>query len=286
MVIFRYVADLVGYLEGHRALGARVGFIPTMGALHGGHRSLVEQCNIACDISVVSIFINPAQFNDSSDLEKYPRTPELDIVLLEGCGCDVLFMPSVEEVYPPGVPLTEMPVFGDLADVMEGVFRPGHFQGMARVVCRLLEITSPDYLYMGQKDFQQLSIVREMVRLLDLRVRLVMCPTIREADGLAMSSRNMRLTREEREMAVVIYAVLIRLRDAFGTTDVDASISAAWTQMEQAGLRPEYIEIVDGLTLKPIRKAGDSDYVVACVAAWAGRVRLIDNILIRGEPGL
>ncbi len=281
MLIFKNVADLQHWLERRRLAGQTIGFIPTMGALHQGHLELIRLAGQRGDGSVASIFVNPTQFNDPKDLEKYPRLPERDAGLLLGAGCDALFIPSVAEVYPPGVDLTVRLDFGPLERVMEGVFRPGHFAGMATVVKRLLDIVQPHHLYMGQKDFQQLSIVRSMLQQLHSPIELVMCPTVREADGLAMSSRNVRLRPDMRAAAPMIYQSLLAARQAFKTESAQTVQVRALQQMREVGLQPEYFEVVDGFTLLPVDHWADSPFVVACTAAFAGEVRLIDNLIFQ-----
>lgn len=281
MLIFKKVADLQGWLNNERTSGRSIGFAPTMGALHDGHLDLVRMAKRECDRAVVSIFVNPTQFNDSKDLEKYPRTPENDVALLLTVDCDALFMPPVDEVYPPGRDFTIQLDFRQLDKVMEGVFRPGHFEGMATVVNRLLDIVLPHRLYMGQKDFQQLSIVRDMLRQLNSNIELVMCPTRREADGLAMSSRNMRLTPDMRAAAPAIHQTLQWAKEAFQTLPAASVQAQAMEKLTAAGLKPEYFDIVDGISLLPVPKWADSDFIVACVAAFAGDVRLIDNLVFK-----
>ena len=281
MLVFKKVADLQHWLDAERAAGKTVGFAPTMGALHEGHLSLVHAARAAGDIAVVSIFVNPTQFNDSKDLEKYPRMPEHDMALLLTAGCDALFMPAVEEVYPPGVDLNVRLDFRHLDQVMEGIFRPGHFIGMATVVKRLLDIVQPQRLYMGQKDFQQLSIVRDMLHQLQSPIQLVMCPTTREADGLAMSSRNLRLTPDMRAAAPVIYRTLREAKGALPEESASTIRSRAFEALSAAGLKPEYFDIVDGISLLPVQHRADSEFVVACTAAFAGEVRLIDNLVLK-----
>lgn len=282
MLIFKKVADLQAWLDAQRAQGQKVGFAPTMGALHDGHLELIRLAKRDGCLAVASIFVNPTQFNDPKDLEKYPRLPEKDAALLISADCDVLFMPPVEEVYPPGVDLTIDLDFKQLDKVMEGEFRPGHFKGMATVVHRLLDIVQPQRLYMGQKDFQQLSIVRDMIRQLEMPVELVMCPTVREPDGLAMSSRNMRLTLEMRAVAPVIHQTLQWAKMEFEKRPADVVQTEAMRRLVAAGLKPEYFDIVDGVSLLPVKNWADSDFVVACVAAFAGEVRLIDNLVLKG----
>ena len=282
MFVFQNVADLQAFLHAERAKNHTVGFVPTMGALHEGHLDLVEKAKSACDLAVASIFVNPTQFNDRKDLDVYPRTPEQDVSALIRAGCDALLMPPVEEIYPPGVDLTVNLDFGTLDKVMEGVFRPGHFKGMATVVKRLLDIVQPDQLLMGQKDFQQLSIVRDMLAQLHSPIQLVMCPTVREPDGLAMSSRNMRLTPEMRAIAPIIYQVLQEAKMAFKTESATTIKARAMEKLASAGLEPEYFELVDGITLQSVENWDDASFVVACTAAFAGSVRLIDNIVLKG----
>lgn len=282
MLIFKKVADLQRWLDGQRADGRTVGFAPTMGALHQGHLELVRLAKRAGNLAVASIFVNPTQFNDPKDLEKYPRTPERDIELLISADCDVLFMPPVEEVYPQGQDLTIRLDFKQLEKVMEGVFRPGHFAGMATVVHRLLDIVRPQRLYMGQKDFQQLSIVRDMLRQLQMPIELVMCATVREADGLAMSSRNVRLSPDMRAAAPVIYETLMWAKSELPQRNCSEIQQEALQKLTAAGLRPEYFDIVDGISLLPVERWADSAFIVACTAAFAGEVRLIDNVVLRG----
>ncbi len=278
MLIFHTVADLQRWLDDRRDAGHRIGFAPTMGALHEGHLDLIRLAKNDGALAVASIFVNPTQFNDPKDLEKYPRMPEKDIPLLIRAGNDVLFMPSVEEVYPPGADLQVTLDFGQLDKVMEGEFRPGHFTGMATVVNRLLNIVQPHRLYMGQKDYQQLSIVRDMLRQQGSPVELVMCPTRREPDGLAMSSRNLRLSPEMRTTAPVIYQTLHWAREAFNGANAQAVGAEGLQKLADAGLKPEYFDLVDGYTLLPATP--ESSLVVACTAAWAGDVRLIDNVVV------
>lgn len=278
MLIFKKVTDLQYWLERQNA---PVGFAPTMGALHTGHLELIRMAKRSGCLAVASIFVNPTQFNDPKDLEKYPRTPEKDAALLLSAGCDALFIPSVEEVYPPGLPLTVDLDFRHLDKVMEGKFRPGHFKGMATVVNRLLDIVKPQKLFMGQKDFQQLSIVRDMIAQLGLPCELVMCPTVREADGLAMSSRNVRLSPDMRQKAPLIHYTLQWAKTALAEGRPAPVIQEeAMDKLRDAGLRPEYFDLVDGFSLLPIQDRNDSDFIVACTAAFAGEVRLIDNLLL------
>lgn len=279
MLLYERVASLQEYLSGQTE--SSIGFVPTMGALHEGHLSLLRQSLAENDLSVCSIFVNPTQFNDEEDLEKYPRMPDRDREMLAEGGCDLLFMPPVEEVYPPGLDLEVELDLGSLDKVMEGEFRPGHFHGVATVVKRLLDIVQPDRLYMGQKDFQQWTIVREMIRQLDLPVELKRCPIIRETDGLAMSSRNQRLSPEYRRRAPAIYRALLHAREQFEFLPPESIEKFALQEIEDAGLRPDYFEVVDGFTLLPVNDPRQHEFIVACAAAWAGEVRLIDNLILK-----
>jgi len=279
MLIFKKVADLRQWLASQTS---PIGFAPTMGALHEGHLELIRMAKREGCLAIASIFVNPTQFNDPRDLEKYPRTAEKDAALLLTAKCDALFIPPVEEVYPPGKNLTIELDFNQLDKVMEGEFRPGHFKGMATVVNRLLDIVRPNKLYMGQKDFQQLSIVRDMIRQLALPVELVMCPTVREPDGLAMSSRNVRLTTEMRAIAPLIHQILLWAKTESGKNRPSEEIQEeALQKLVAAGFRPEYFDLVDGVSLLPVKQASDGDFIVACLAAFAGDVRLIDNLVLK-----
>lgn len=281
MFLFKKIKELQLFLAAERQKRNSIGFVPTMGALHEGHLALVKQAMQGNDCVVCSIFVNPTQFNDSRDLEKYPRTPERDIEMLAGVGCQVLFMPTVEEIYPPNQQVKADFNFGQLDKVMEGAFRPGHFAGVAQVVNRLLEIVQPDILYMGQKDFQQVKVVEEVLRQSRSNVGLVMCPTIREADGLAMSSRNVRLTPEQRQQATIIYETLTKVREmASQYYSVKDIRTFAMEKLNIPEFRPEYFEIVDSNTLLPLERLNGAKTAVACAAVWAGDVRLIDNIIL------
>ena len=263
-----------------RKKGLSIGFSPTMGALHDGHISLIDASRDLCDVSVCSIFVNPTQFNDPADLLKYPRTIENDKKLLKNAGTDILYFPDRKEVYPQGLDTRVEVDLQGLDQRLEGAFRPGHFNGVVQVVKRLLDIVRPDYLFMGQKDFQQFTIIGQMIRYLDLPVELVIVPIKREPDGLAMSSRNVRLNPDLRQKALVLSRMLNFAARTFLTDDFSAIKSTALTQILKAGLKPEYFEIVDGKTLLPVEKPSDSTYIVALTAAWAGDIRLIDNHIL------
>ena len=281
MLLFKKVSDLQHYLQQFRKKRQSIGFVPTMGALHQGHLSLIKKAKAECDIVVCSIFVNPTQFNDDSDLEKYPRTAGNDINLLTSEHTDILLMPPVEEVYPKGLDTTLKLDFGDLASVMEGKFRPGHFDGMAQVVKRLLDIVQPSHLFMGQKDFQQLTIVRNMLTQLKMDVNLVMCPIIREKDGLAMSSRNVRLTPKHRKLAILLSKTLNEAKKLVGKKSPEEIKTLAMEKLSISEFKPEYFDIVDGITLQDINDFEGTKFAVACTAVWVGEVRLIDNLVLK-----
>ncbi len=281
MLLFKKVASLQRYLSAQQGAKHKIGFAPTMGALHEGHLSLIRESLQKTDCTVCSIFVNPTQFNDPEDLVKYPRTPEKDMELLVAAGCQVLFMPDVEEIYPTAPLPTPKFDFRGLDKRMEGAFRPGHFAGVAQVVWRLLDIVRPDRLFMGQKDFQQSAIVQDMLNQLHATIQLVVCPTMREADGLAMSSRNGRLSEEQRSLAPLIYKSLREAKEKMPNYSPEQITSEALQQLTVPGIKPEYFEIVDAYTLEPVRTFEESDYIVACVAVWMGEVRLIDNFVFK-----
>jgi pantoate--beta-alanine ligase len=280
MKIIHTISELQVHLEESRNLGREIGLVPTMGALHEGHIRLVERCVQENPVCVVSVFVNPTQFNDKNDLISYPRTPEQDADMLRRAGCSIVFMPSVEEMYPEED--NRQFEFGSLETVMEGRFRPGHFNGVAQIVSKLFEAVMPDRAYFGEKDFQQLAIIRRMTSDLGFPIRIVPCPIVREKDGLAMSSRNRRLSSEEREKAPRIAELLFK-----SITFVSARSIAETITFVTEGLasdpvfRLEYFEIVDGDTLQPVEKWADSEHIVGCIAVFCGPVRLIDNIVYK-----
>ncbi|MCR9288347.1 MAG: pantoate--beta-alanine ligase [Bacteroidetes bacterium] len=283
MLLFKRIADLKKYLQTQKSTGKSIGFAPTMGALHEGHLSLIKRTKEENDCSVCSIFVNPTQFNEASDLEKYPQTPEKDIDLLISVGCDVLFMPNPEEVYPKGQ-LSDLKLdFGNLDKVMEGEHRPGHFEGVAQVVNRLLEIVEPDRLYMGQKDFQQFTIIQRMLVLTNSNTYLRVCPIVREEHGLAMSSRNVLLSPVLRKRAALIYETLSETKENMHALFPNQLKAIAFEKLNVPHFKPEYFEIIEGQTLMPIEVLEDVDYAVACVAVWVDGVRLIDNIILKKE---
>ncbi len=280
MKTFDTVAGLQAHLDQLRKAGKKIGFVPTMGALHNGHMSLIKEAKKHSDATVCSIFVNPTQFDEKSDLDKYPRTLEADSKLLAAEGNEVVFAPSVKEVYPQGTSKGLDLDFGYLANCMEGASRPGHFDGMAQVVSRLLDIVQPDSLYMGQKDYQQFAIVQSMVAQQGRKLQLYRCPIIREEDGLAMSSRNRRIPGENRLIAPMIYRIIKGIKDNPLDLTVPELRYWAMTSLEMTGFKPLYVEIVNAKTLAPVDHLQDPDGVVVCVATWLGEVRLIDNMII------
>lgn len=277
MLIVQTIAELKACLNKEREQGHSVGLVPTMGALHAGHASLVERSVKENDVTVVSIFLNPTQFNDKKDLERYPRTLEADCLLLEKCGAQVVFAPSVDEVYPE--PDTRVFSYPPTDSVMEGAFRPGHFNGVCQIVSKLFDYVEPDRAYFGEKDYQQICVIRRMVEDLKMDINIVACPVIREESGLARSSRNTLLSDEERQLAAHIYRVLSESRKKqmsvaethdFVVREIDAI----------EGLKVQYFSIVDGLTLADVSTWDDAESVVGCITVYCGAVpiRLIDHI--------
>ena len=278
MKTFHKVSDLKQELAQLDARG--IGFVPTMGALHAGHRSLVEKARKECQTVVVSVFVNPTQFNDKNDLKHYPRTPEADAAVLEAAGADYVLMPSVEEIYPE--PDTRQFDFGEVDKVMEGATRPGHFNGVAQVVSRLFDIVSPAKAYFGEKDFQQIAVIKAMVRQLGLTVEIVECPIIRDVDGLALSSRNTLLTAEYRAAAPHIYEVISQC--AAKSKELTPAELTKWVveQVEADGLlKVIYFQAVDATSLQQVTSWDESPRIQGCIAVQAGEIRLIDNIKIK-----
>lgn len=277
MKVIHTIKDLQAELSVLKAQGKKVGLVPTMGALHAGHASLVKRSVNENEVTVVSVFVNPTQFNDKNDLVKYPRTLDADCKLLEACGATYAFAPSVEEMYPE--PDTRQFSYAPLDTVMEGAFRPGHFNGVCQIVSKLFEAVKPHRAYFGEKDFQQLAIIREMVRQMQFDLEIVSCPIVREEDGLALSSRNARLSAEERENALKISQTLFKSRTFAATHTVSETLKFVEDAIAAVpGLRLEYFEIVDGNTLQKVDNWNQTSYVVGCITVFCGDVRLIDNI--------
>jgi pantoate--beta-alanine ligase len=280
MQIFREIAPLKAFLVEKRKLGQTVGFVPTMGALHRGHLSLIHASKNENPITVSSIFVNPAQFNNPADLQKYPRTLDIDTELLKKAGCDALFSPDTESMYE-SESLIRID-FGQLDQVMEGRFRPGHFSGVALVVSKLLHIVEPDQAYFGQKDWQQFAIIRQLVHELKFNVKLKSVATEREPDGLAMSSRNMRLTDAQRKKAAVLYAALNQSRAWLtGGKTIEKVKEGVQRMVEHdSEVKLEYFEVADSENLKLLNRVEESTAPILCIAAFVGEVRLIDNMFL------
>ena len=282
MIIFKKIQDINIYISEQKAAGRSIGFAPTLGALHAGHTSLIKKAKGEGRLTVCSIFLNPTQFNNKNDFEKYPISTESDIELLINAGCDVLFLPSVDEIYPDGTETVKTYDFGYLDTILEGAKRPGHFKGVGQVVGRLLDIVKPDYLYLGQKDYQQCMVIsklKDMIGMANLQV--VICPTLRDADGLAMSSRNRRLTDPQRTLAAVIYQCLVSIQTKKDEGDFNIVRKECEELLKDKGFVPEYVALADARDLTLLDNYRNDIPMVALVAAWIGEIRLIDNLLMQ-----
>jgi pantoate--beta-alanine ligase len=277
MHVIKTISELKKELSSFRQSGANIGFVPTMGALHKGHLSLMKACVVTNDISVASIYINPTQFNDKNDLQNYPRDLDHDCEMLRETGCNLVFAPPDQEMYPE--PDERNFDFGTMGRVMEGKHRPGHFNGVAQIVTRLFDLVEPDTAYFGQKDFQQLAIIRKLVNDLNYAITIVACPTIRESDGLAMSSRNTLLSEKARKSAPLIYQTLRQVKEQFINRTVSEIEEFVQNNINKSSdLELEYFQIVDKTTLQAIYKIQPDTAAVACIAVYAGKIRLIDNV--------
>lgn len=284
MILFKKADDLIEWLDTQRQNEKTIGFVPTMGALHTGHISLIKESEKNNAITVCSIFINPTQFNDPADFEKYPVTIEKDIEMLETAGCDGLFLPGVNEIYPGGITAaTKLYDLGHLEGILEGKYRPGHFQGVCLVVELLLTISNPDVLYLGQKDFQQCMVINRLLHLMrkEERIKIKICPTLREKNGLAMSSRNMRLSEAERAKASIIYESLVQIKkELIPGRELFILKEMVEKKLAHAGFQTDYVEIADAATLSSISIWDGKQKLVALIAAFLNGVRLIDNMII------
>lgn len=283
MKVFQRIVELQNELFGVRKEGKKIGLVPTMGALHEGHASLVKRSVKDNDITVVSVFVNPTQFNDKNDLKNYPRTLEEDCKLLESVGADYVFAPTVEDMYP--VPDTRHFEYPPVSTVMEGAHRPGHFNGVCQVVSRLFYIVRPDRAYFGEKDWQQIAVIKAMVKALALNVNIVECPIVRDEDGLAKSSRNTLLAPDERAIAPKIYEALKSSLDYAKSHTLEETKAKVISDINaQEGLDVEYYAIVDGNTLQDVASWDDSPYIVGCITVYCGKtpIRLIDHIKYKG----
>ena len=280
MIIFKKTKQLSDYLNQEKTGGKKVGLVPTMGALHEGHLSLVKTCKQCNDITVCSIFVNPTQFNNSDDYIHYPKTLEKDILLLEENNCDVLFLPGEKEIYPDEASKEKFFDLGYLETILEGKFRPGHFQGVCLVVEKLLNIVNPDVLFLGQKDFQQCMIIKRLIELMQKRIRLIICPILREESGLAMSSRNLRLNPQERKTAAELYRTLISIKDHLDGNNFSTLKDKAIQNLENRGFKVEYLELAKTNNLELVSGAKNEQELILLVAAFLNDVRLIDNLII------
>jgi pantoate--beta-alanine ligase len=282
MIIFKKPADIQNFIKPSKLANKKIGFTPTMGALHAGHISLVEAAKKENDIVISSIFVNPTQFNDPEDFKKYPITLDKDIAMFESAGCNVLFIPTINDIYPGGTNNLRYYDLGYLETVLEGKFRPGHFQGVCQVVHRLLEIVMPDNLYLGQKDYQQCMVIKRLIQLvgLDSKIKVNICPTLREDDGLAMSSRNVRLSSDERKKATTISAALQFIKQNIKEENISPIKEKARQMLLEKDFKIDYAEIADANTLEIIENWDGKQKIVALVAAFFGNVRLIDNMVL------
>lgn len=282
MLIIKTVNELLSFVGNCKESGKKIGLVPTMGALHAGHLSLVKRSREDNDVTIVSVFVNPTQFNNSEDLATYPRDEERDFKLLAREGVDLAFAPAVSQIYPSGAKQEKIYELGEAADVMEGVHRPGHFQGVAQIVDRLFRLCRPDFAYFGMKDFQQTIVLKNMIKSEGLDVKIVVCPIIREEDGLAMSSRNLLLTPENRVKAPQIHKILKESVDYSKKHSIGEThkyVVSALNSMDQ--FKVEYFSIVDGETLLPVEEWNEAKYIMGCITVYAGKIRLIDNIEYR-----
>ncbi len=280
MILFKTTADLLAYIAGEKKKGNTIGFVPTMGALHNGHITLIDNSKKNTDITICSIFVNPTQFNQAKDFEKYPITLDKDIDLLEKNACDALFLPSVQEIYPDGLAKQPHYDLGYLETVLEGKYRPGHFQGVCQVVHRLLQIVQPHNLYLGQKDYQQCMVIKKLIELTNLKTSVIIYTTLRENDGLAMSSRNMRLNRAERKMAVRVAETLLFIKKEIKPGYIGNLKERATQYLAVENFKVDYVEIAGADDLIILDNWDGKQKLVALAAAYLNEIRLIDNMLV------
>jgi len=280
MIIFKHRGKLEDFVLKKRNKNNSIGFVPTMGALHEGHLSLIRESKKNSKITVASIFVNPTQFNNKEDLNKYPRTISKDILLLEAAGCDILFFPNEEEIYPNEESKEKLYHLGNIESTLEGKFRPGHFQGVCLVVEMLLNIVNPDFLFLGQKDFQQCLVIKKLISLLHLKTKIVICPIFRESNGLAMSSRNSRLNSSDREKASELYRSLNFIKKNLSVDNFLILKKMVLSRLQEEGFKVEYLEIAKRKNLKIVTNPKSGEELILLIAAFLSNVRLIDNLLI------
>ena len=281
MILFKHSEDLKSYLQTIKKRNLTTGFVPTMGALHEGHLSLIKECKKNDNLTVCSIFVNPVQFNNKEDFNKYPSTIEKDILLLEENGCDVLFMPSVDEMYPKGPGITKDFELGDLENILEGKFRPGHFNGVCLIVEKLLNVVQPGFLYLGQKDYQQCLVIKKLIDLMKIETKVLIHPIVREANGLAMSSRNLRLSEDEKTLASFLYKSLEDIKNNILPGNFLKLKNRAIASLEKKGFKLDYLELADRSDLKIIEDYTQAQSCILLIAAYLKDVRLIDNLFLK-----
>ena len=280
MILFKHRKDLSSYLQNSSITPSSIGFVPTMGALHNGHISLIQAARLENTLVVASIFVNPTQFTELIDFEKYPSTIEADILKLEKAGCDILFLPSIADIYPNGSSPSQQYDLGQLDSILEAEFRKGHFQGVCQIVHLLLEIIAPGKLYLGQKDFQQCLVIKKMISLVGMDTSVIICPTQREPDGLAMSSRNVRLSHSERQKAAYLFKTLSFIKENVQQKDLENLKQIAQNSLTDQGFKVDYVAISNAQTLETIQNWNGKSTLVALVAANINHVRLIDNLVL------
>lgn len=280
MILLKHPNDLSSFIQNGSITHNSIGFVPTMGALHNGHISLIHTARLENELVIASIFVNPTQFTELADFEKYPSTIEADILKLEKAGCDILFLPSVADIYPNGSFPSQQYDLGHLDSILEGEFRPGHFQGVCQIVHLLLDIITPGKLYLGQKDFQQCLVIKKMISLIGMDTSVIVCPTQRESDGLAMSSRNVRLSHSERRKAVNLFSTLSFIKENIQLKDHENLKQIARDILTEQGFKVEYVAISKAQTLEKIQNWDGKSTLVALVAAYINQVRLIDNLVL------
>ena len=282
MIIFKHSKDLQSYLTDIKQKNLLTGFVPTMGALHAGHISLINKSRQNTDITICSIFVNQVQFNNTDDFKKYPSTIEKDILMLEESGCDIVFMPGEEEIYPDAASKNKHFELGYLEKILEGKFRPGHFQGVCLVVEKLLNIIDPGYLFLGQKDYQQCLVIKKLIGLMNKNIKVMSCPIFREANGLAMSSRNLRLSEEEKNLASQLYKTLEQIKKNLAPGNFLHLKKEAIAQLENCGFKVDYLELAKSAELEIIEDYNTPLELIIVIAAFLNNVRLIDNLLVTG----
>jgi pantoate--beta-alanine ligase len=283
MILIKHSKDLQSYLDNIKQKKVFTGFVPTMGALHEGHLSLIAQSRVKTDITVCSIFVNPIQFNNPDDFKKYPSTMEKDILLLEESGCDILFLPDENEIYPDSASKTKHFDLDNLEKILEGKYRPGHFQGVCLAVEKLLEIIDPLFLFLGQKDYQQCLVIKKLVGIMQKDIKIVICPILRDSNGLAMSSRNLRLSDKEKILASKLYKTLDQIKRRLAPGNFSYLKKEAIVQLELAGFTIDYLELAKSDTLEIVENCNIHEKYIVLIAAFLNNVRLIDNLELTGQ---